>query len=130
MSRTVILGLSPVSDKQGPSAFRGKFLQLVWRGQEYLLFALFQRHAYHNQILAEFCNNNAIPCRWATEELLVVDTPELTVIGGGRFEISPSRKSLALWDNSQIYGRFQTKGLADKIAASDHPCSRYTITIR
>ena len=110
--------------------FEGKFLQLGWQGRDYLLFASFAIHRYHNQILGQFCEDNSIPHRWVTEESLAVDDSNLIVNGGGRFRVNQSRKTLELWDDSQVYGRFVERGLREKIAAAAHPWSGFAVTIR
>ena len=129
MTNPVIIELRLPEDKHAPQAYKGKFLQISWRAQEYLLFATFDQHHYHNQILARFCQNNAIRCRWVGEETLEVNDPTLAVLGGGRFDLDAAHKALNLSDNSQAYGRFQEKGLLEKIAAADHPCSKYVVKI-
>ena len=116
-------------DAPGPE-FEGKFLQLSWQGRDYLLFASFAIHRYHNQILEQFCEDNSIPHRWVTEESLAVDDPNLIVTGGGRFRVNQSKKMLELWDDSQVYGRFVERGLREKIAAAAHPWSGFALNIR
>ena len=49
-----------------PPEFEGKFLHLVWRGQEYLAFAPSGLHRYHNQLLAHFLQDQGIPHHWVT----------------------------------------------------------------
>ncbi len=108
---------------------RGKFLQLIWRGREYLVFAPFGVHRYHNQILAHFLQEHAIEHRWLGEERLDFNHPDLDVVGGGRFLADTQQHILELWDNSQVYGRFDDQQLVEKIAASAHPWSDFSITI-
>ena len=107
----------------------GKFLQIRWRGREYLLFAPFELDRYHNQILARFAQQQRIPHAWLDEQTLELGSAELIVIGGGRFRADHARKRLALWDDSQIYGRFDERGLAHKIAAAHHPWRHHQIEI-
>ena len=109
--------------------YEGKFLQLRWRGREYLVFAPLTRHRYHNQLLAHFLADHAIPHRWSNQETLQIDEPELTVSGGGRFRVNTLTETLLLWDNSQAYGRFEESGLPDKIAGAGHPWSGYEVKI-
>ncbi len=97
---------------------QGKFLQLNWQGKEYLLFATFAVHRYHNQILAHFLQEHALPHRWLSREKLEFDVPGLKVVGGGRFLGRSRRQVLELWDDSQAYGRFDDDGLAQTLAAS------------
>ncbi len=107
----------------------GKFLQLKLRGQEYLVFAAAELHRYHNQILAHFLEDQAVAHHWVDPERLSVDSPEVTVVGGGRFRADDASEVLELWDDSQAYGRFHEEGLARKIAAAGHPWSAYRVRI-
>jgi hypothetical protein len=112
-----------------PTDYEGTFLQLRWRGQEYLVFAPQTLHRYHNQLLAHFLTDHAIPHRWLNQETLQVDEPELAVSGGGRFRVNTLTETLRLWDNSQAYGRFEESGLPDKIAGAGHLWSSYEVKI-
>jgi hypothetical protein len=107
----------------------GKFLQLTWKGQEYMLFAQRGVHRYHNQVLAHFAESHAIPHRWITPEQLVTDDPELLIGGGGRFRLDPARHTLEVWDNSQAYGRFNENGLMEKLIAAGPPWDSLRLTI-
>ncbi len=107
----------------------GKFLQLHWRAQEYLVFAPLALHRYHNQLLARFLDDNAIPYRWLDRESLEVIDPDLNVIGGGRLRVNRLERSLTLWDDSHVYGRFDESGLVEKIAGADHPWHGLTVDI-
>ncbi len=125
----VILEYSFPATQSHRQSYKGKFLQLVLRDQEYLLFAPTELHRYHNQILSHFLEDNAISYQWITDVRLEVDYPELVVIGGGRFCVDTVEKALVLWDNSQIYGRFDERALAEKIGAASHPWSSFNVTI-
>lgn len=111
------------------AAYAGKFLQIRLRGQEYLLCSPSALHSYHSQILARFVEQAQIPHRLTAEQTLEFDAPELTVLGGGRFEVSPEAKTLSLWGHSQAYGRFDEHELAQRIAASGHPWSELRVRI-
>ena len=128
MREIVIVFYPPTSEPQEPEA-KGKFIQFTLGEREYLVFAPFSLHLYHNQILAQFVRENDIAHRWLGRETLVVDDPELLVIGGGRFHVDEQRGVLKLSDNSQAYGRFDERGLAEKITASNHAWSRYKVVI-
>jgi len=101
----------------------GKFIQLRWQGQEYLVFAPFEIHRYHNQILAHFLQEQGIAHHWEDGKRLAIDDPGIRVIGGGRFHLDPGRHRLELWDDSQAYGRFDEQGLADKLTRAGEPWS-------
>ena len=101
----------------------GKFLQLRWAGQPYLFFASADEHRYHNQILGRFLSEQGIPHRWEGAENLVVDHPELAIIGGGRFRLDLLKKQLRVWDTSSVYGRFDASALSAELAAAEPPWS-------
>ena len=91
--RTLILTYPTEIDDEAP--LEGKFLQLRWAGRAYLLFASADEHRYHNQILGRFLSEQGIPHRWEGAENLVVDHPELSITGGGRFRLDLPTKQLA-----------------------------------
>ena len=119
----------PADGSDQPSQSEGKFVQLVLEDCEYLVFAPFSLHGYHNQIVAHFLDDRGISHRWRDPETLDVDTPSVRVIGGGRYRVDAAAQALHLWDNSQVYGRFDSRGLSDKIAASDHEWRGYAISV-
>jgi hypothetical protein len=112
-----------------PQDLEGKFLQLSWRGQEYLVFASGEPHRYHNQILGRFLQERGVPHRWLGPQQLEVDDPGLVVLGGGRFRASGLRRTLELWDDSHAYGRFREVGLAQSLAAAGHRWSGFDLRI-
>jgi Ser/Thr protein kinase RdoA (MazF antagonist) len=128
MKPPVILEYPPPG--AGPATQReGKFVQFRWHGREYLVFAPRERHRFHNQILGEFLAEHRLPHRWSSEQTLAIETPELVVLGGGRYRVNTEAGTLALWDSSQAYGRFDDRGLAARIAAAAHPWSAYAVKI-
>lgn len=129
MTKLIIVAYSPSEHTPEHTGYKGKFVQLALRRREYLLFAPFELHSYHNQICAHFLADNGIDHRWINEERLDFDCPELTIFGGGRFHIDTDEQTLHLWDNSQVYGRFDELGLKERIAAADHPWSGFTVDI-
>jgi hypothetical protein len=129
MDPVFIIEYTPFAGQARPLEYQGKFLQLVLRAQEYLVFAPAEIHRYHNQILAHFLEDNSIPCKWLSREELEVKSPDLAVLGGGRFRVNTEKKTLDLWDNSQAYGRFREHGLRDGIATASHAWSNYEIRI-
>lgn len=114
---------------EGDATIEGKFLQLRLVARDCLLFASAIACRYHNQILARFLSEQGIPHRWHDVETLVVDDPELTVIGGGRFRLDPARQTLHVWDDSSLYGRFDLPRLAAQLAAAGGPWERLTLSV-
>jgi hypothetical protein len=115
--QTLILTYPTESDDEAP--LEGKFLQLRWAGRAYLLFASADEHRYHNQILGRFLSEQGIPHHWEGAANLVVDHPELSINGGGRFRLDLPTKQLRVWDTSSVYGCFDASALSVQLAAAD-----------
>ena len=130
MEKLVIHEYRCAEDLPDRVEYLGKFLQLTLRGREHLLFAPFENHRYHNQILGQFLAEARIRHRWINEERLEYDFPALNVIGGGRYQVNTQQKTLVLRDISQAYGRFDAAGLAEKIAGAEHPWSVFTVDVK
>lgn len=129
MTRLTIEHLPPLASLSGQNEIEGKFLQLRWQGNDYLLFATRDRFRFHNQMLGRFLANHALPHHWRDEATLEFDLPRLSVVGGGRFRFTREPQRLELWDESQAYGRFEEWGLAESIRASGHLYGKGEITI-
>jgi hypothetical protein len=125
--RTLILTYPTEIDDEAP--LEGKFLQLRWAGRAYLLFASADEHRYHNQILERFLSEQGIPHCWEGAENLVVDHPELSIMGGGRFRFDLLTKRLRVWDASSAYGRFDAFALLAQLAAADPPWPELALSI-
>jgi hypothetical protein len=111
------------------TSLEGKFLQLRLAGQDWLLFAVAAEHSYHNQILGRFLSEQGIPHHWENPEDLVVDHPELAVIGGGRFLLNFIGKTLRVWDESSVYGRFDAAALSAQLTLAAPPWDRLTLSV-
>ena len=118
----------PSESEPGPPA-QGKFLQLSLAGRDWLLFAATDELRYHNQILARFLAAQGIPHRWQGKETLLFESPELTVIGGGRFRFDATAQALHVWDESSVYGRFNATRLRKQLAAAQAPWGAVTLAV-
>ena len=70
---------------------RGKFVQLNWRGQQWLLFASKDQHAFHNQIVAHFLSENQLPFHWQSPEVLHFEQPEMVILVAASFSSPGAR---------------------------------------
>jgi hypothetical protein len=127
MSSSVIVSDLPGDDAAGHQIIDGKFLQLRLNGQEHLVFASLGLHRYHNQILGHFAETQGITHRWTDGVTLELDAPGLEVLGGGRFRLDP--QCLRLFGDSQVYGRFDPDGLAQRIGEAGHDWSTRRVEI-
>jgi hypothetical protein len=114
-------------EDDGP--LEGKFLQLRLVARDYIVFASITEYRYHNQLLVRFLSEQGIPHRWEGEEKLVVEHPELEVTGGGRFRLDVIHKSLHVWDDSSVYGRFNPARLAAQLATAGPPWDRLVLSV-
>lgn len=121
-----IVNYPPLADE---AELEGKFVQFQWRGITYLLFAIKAEHRFHNQMLGRFFEEHAIPHHWQGKEALIVDSDEVSVSGGGRFRYTRGSNRLELWDNSQVYGRFDDTVLEQCIHAATHPWATVEVMI-
>ena len=97
---------------------RGKFVQISWKGERWLLFASKDQHAFHNQIVAHFMSEQHLPYHWQSPEILNFEQPELEIVGGGKFLLDWPAKQFKLFAESMVYGRFNEEGLKESIAQS------------
>ena len=126
MSTLILTYPTPMEDD---ASLEGKFLQLRLAARDYILFATATECRYHNQILARFLSEQGIPQRWEQAVNLVVDHPELAVIGDGRFRLDVNRESLHVWDDSSVYGRFDSSLLAVQLGAAGPPWNRLVLGV-
>jgi len=96
----------------------GKFVQLRHKDTEYLVFSSKEFASYHTDIVERFCREKDIPGVYnASGKRFVIHDPAWVIVGGGKFEIDKTEKYILVYDNSMAYGRFESKGLKDKIGA-------------
>lgn len=112
------------------SETNGKFVQFVWGGEEYLVFGPFSKFTFHIDILSRFLDDSEIPYKRLDSDHLLIKDSVFNVLGGGRFRLNPQEKVLELYDNSQVYGRFEEFELGKKIANAAHVWSEFDIRIR
>jgi hypothetical protein len=124
---TIVLTYPSPIEAQSPA--EGKFLQLSWGREEFLLFAAAEDLRYHNQVLGRFLSEQGIPHHWEDEERLVFADPELAVVGGGRFRLDLADKTLQVWDTSGVYGRFDEAALSAQLAAAGGPWDGLALSV-
>jgi hypothetical protein len=99
-----------------PGKTAGKFIQLQHNSAEYLVFSPKEVSLYHADIVGRFCAERGIPGVYNnTHKRFDIHDPEWAVIGGGKFAIDRLKKQLRLYDDSMAYGKFNRKGMKEKI---------------
>jgi hypothetical protein len=115
--------------KTAPDKTGGKFVQIRNNDTEYLIFSSRQLTPYHADLVERFCEERKIHGQYVRERKRYdIHDPEWVVAGGGKFETDREKKSILLYDNSMAYGRFDTKGLKEKIHRTKE-LADYTVKI-
>lgn len=132
MSKIIMLQIKPYPALEAMrhlNEVRGKFVQIVWKREPWLLMASKDQHAFHNQIVAHFLSELHIPFFWRSPERLEFDQSDFDILGGGKFQLNWSAKELSLSGESMVYGRFHEQKLADSLQHIDMPLKDFAITV-
>jgi hypothetical protein len=112
-----------------PDRYAGKFIQIRKGRTEYLVFSSKAFTRFHADIVERFCTERGIPGVYNSQnKTFEVLDPAWVVRGGGKFERDRKKKLLHLHDDSMAYGKFEKKGLKEKIF-SLAGFSNYTVRI-
>lgn len=102
-----------------PDKINGKFVQIRNKQTEYLVFSPKELTLYHANIVERFCLERGLKGAYAGEgKRFDIRKPGWGVVGGGKFDIDKTQKQIRLYDNSLAYGRFDSKGLKEKISST------------
>jgi hypothetical protein len=120
---------TPAEGEKAPDRTAGKFVQIRNNDKEYLIFSPRELTPYHADLVKRFCEERNIPGQYVKERKRYdIHDPEWVVAGGGKFETDRGKKSIVLYDNSMAYGRYDTKGLKEKIHRTKE-LADYTVKI-
>lgn len=99
-----------------PDQYAGKFVQIRKGPTEYLVFSPKESTRFHADILERFCTERKIPGVYNSQNKSfdILDRAWV-VAGGGKFETDRKKKFLRLYDDSMAYGKFDRRGLKEKI---------------
>jgi len=101
---------------QRPEKIQGKFVQMRHKGMEYILFSPKEFSKYHADIVKTYCQEKGIAGIYNGQaKRFDIDDPAWVILGGGKFEMDREEKVIRLYDNSMAYGRFEERGLKEKI---------------
>lgn len=99
-----------------PDRYAGKFVQIRKGSTEYLVFSPKEFTRFHADIIDRFCVDHKIPGVYNSHnKSFEIHDPAWVVAGGGKFEIDRKKKFLRLYDDSMAYGKFDRRGLKEKI---------------
>jgi len=120
---------SSVAKTDRPDKLTGKFVQIKNNNTEYLIFSPKELTPYHADLVERFCLETGLNGSYNTEgKRFDIHDPAWVIVGGGKFEIDKTGKYIRLYDNSMAYGRFDSKGLKEKILLIDE-MSDYKVQI-
>lgn len=115
-----------------PPVRSGKFVQIFSIGTsdtEYLIFSPKPIAPYHADIVERFCLQKEIDGYYDKGRYVyIIHNQNWKVKGGGKWLIDDNVRTLNLFDDSKAYGRFNSKGLQEKIL-SEGRFSGYVINI-
>jgi hypothetical protein len=103
--------------KTALSAISGKFVQVRNKNDEYLVLAPKECASYHADIAERFCREMGLKgYRDGDGKRFTIHDAAWVIAGGGRFELDRRKKYIRLYGNSLAYGRFDSKGLKERIS--------------
>src|SRR5512143_3787684 len=98
----------------------GKFVQIKKGNTEYLVFSSKELALYHAYIVERFCLERGIRGAYEVEgKRFSIHDSGWVVVGGGKYEIDKELGYIRLYDDSVAYGKFDRKGLGEKIHTID-----------
>ena len=99
----------------------GKFVLVEHDGHSILAFGRIDQFEYHAQILAAVCDRRDIDAGWIrSKELLEIYDRNVTIAGGGWFELDPVEKTVRFYGYSTAYGQYDQIILDDILSRSPH----------
>lgn len=112
-----------------PPVRSGKFVQIRHDGEEYIVLAPKDYAPFHANIIEKFCQESCISGGYYDDgRAFRIHASGWLIVGGGKFEIDTEGKSLRLYDESLIYGKFDDSGLAQRLQTTTE-LTGYTITV-
>ncbi len=105
-----------IAKTEVPPLISGKFVQIRNESTEYLVFSPKEFTKYHANIVERFCLDKGIEGRYDSEgKRYAISDRAWIVAGGGKYEINQNKKTIKLYDNSMVYGKFNIQGLREKV---------------
>lgn len=104
------------ANTSAPDKKNGKFVQIRKGDTEYLVFSSKELAPYHAQIVEHFCLERGIRGTHEVEgKKFSIHDSDWVVVGGGKYETDKEHRYIRLYDDSVAYGKFDGKGLKEKI---------------
>lgn len=104
--------------KHLPEKRAGKFLQIRHKDSEYLVFSPGELSKYHADIAERFFARKGINGSYNRKrDYYEISDPEWEIAGGGLWKMDADNRTLHLSGSSQAYGRYDRRGLKERILA-------------
>lgn len=112
-----------------PERYKGKFIQIRHRDNEYLVFSPKEYTKYHADLVKHFCLERGIEGKYIEQKKRyeILD-PAWIIVGGGKFLKDRVKRLIHLYDDSMAYGKFDPIGLEERIIKTE-AFSDYTLQI-
>ena len=101
-----------------PPVIIGKFVQIRNESMEYLVLSPRDFTKYHANIVERFCLDKRIEGSYDLDRKRYdIYDQEWDIVGGGKFEIDATKQTIRFYDESMVYGKFDSRGLPEKVNA-------------
>ena len=101
-----------------PPVIIGKFVQIRNQSMEYLVLSPKEFTQYHANLVERFCLDMGIEGSYDVERKRYdIYDQAWVIVGGGKFEIDATKKTIRFYDDSMAYGKFNSRGLAEKVSS-------------
>ncbi|MCG6553310.1 MAG: hypothetical protein L7F77_13375 [Candidatus Magnetominusculus sp. LBB02] len=113
-----------------PPERSGKFVQMIdAKSGEFIVLSPKGLCSYHADIVRLFCKQKSVDGLYDNEhKFFEIYDKQWSVAGGGKWSIDDGRRTLRLYGYSQAYGRFDDKGLIERLSCIN-TLSGYDISI-
>jgi hypothetical protein len=99
-----------------PQVIIGKFVQIRNKLMEYLVLSPKDFTKYHANIVERFCLDKRIKGNYDPDRKRYdIYGQEWDIGGGGKFEIDTTKQTIRFYDDSMVYGKFDSRGLPEKV---------------
>ena len=101
-----------------PPVIIGKFVQIRNGSMEYLVVSPKDFTKYHANIVERFCLDKGIEGSYDPDRKRYdIYDQEWDIVGGGKFQIDATEQTIRFYDDSMVYGKFDSRGLPEKVSS-------------
>jgi hypothetical protein len=99
-----------------PPVIIGKFVQIRNKLMEYLVLSPKDFTEYHANIVERFCFDMRVEGSYDPDRKRYdIYDQAWVIVGGGKFEIDTTKQTIRFYDDSMVYGKFDSRGLPEKV---------------